>query len=164
MLKGAGALAALALLSCACRRDARVHPGDSVSIHYELSVDGVVRESNFEGPPAPVVQGGGDLPPGLDAALLGMEPGAEKRLVLPPEKAFGVRDPARVQTVPLKSFGDLAAGLKPGKIVSGFRDGKAERAVVVSVGGGSVVLDFNPPLAGKTVSYRLQVVSVGEAR
>lgn len=161
MLKRTGALLALALAVTACRRDARVRPGDSVRIRYELSVDGAVRESNFDAQPAAIVQGAGDVPPGVDAALPGMAPGEEKRLELSPAQAFGAREPGRVQTLPLSSFGALAKDLKPGRNVSGFRDGKAEDAVVVSVGGGSAVLDFNHPLAGKAVVYRVRVVSVG---
>lgn len=163
MRKAAGAVLALALLlPVACRRDGKVHAGDTVGLFYELTVDGAVRESNFGGKPAEVTQGGGDLPPGLDAALIGMSPGEEKRLTLAPAQAFGDRDPAKLQTMPLSKFGDLAKGLKPGKIIQGFRDGKAEEASVLSVSGGQVVLDFNDPLAGKTALYRIQVVSTAE--
>lgn len=130
-----------------------------MSLYYELTVDGAVRESNFGGEPAEVVQGGGDLPPGLDAALVGMSPGEEKRLTLPPAEAFGERDPAKVQTMPLSKFGDLAKSLKPGKVVQGFRDGKAEEGVVLTISSGVVTLDFNDPLAGKTAAYRVRVVS-----
>lgn len=156
-----GAALALALLLCAaCRRDGRVRAGDAVALRYELTVDGAVRESTLEGKPADIIQGAGDVPPGVDAALLGMGPGEEKRLELAPERAFGARDESRVQAMPLTAFGALAAGLKPGKKVEGFRDGKAESAVVLSTGGGKAVLDFNHPLAGKPVVYRVRVVSV----
>jgi len=137
-----------------------VRAGDSVLIHYALSADGAVVETTFGGAPVEIVAGAGQVPPGADAALLGMEAGQEKRLELSPAQAFGPRDPARVESLPLASFGALAAGLTPGKKVSGFRDGKAQNAVVVSVGGGTAALDFNPPLAGKDVVYRLRVVSV----
>lgn len=156
-----GAALALALPLCAaCRRDGRVRPGDTVALRYELTVDGAVLESNFDGKPVSVVQGAGDVPPGVDAALPGMAPGEEKRLELAPERAFGPRDETRVQTMPLTAFGALAAGLKPGKKVEGFRDGKAETAVVLSTDGGKAVLDFNHPLAGKPVVYRLRVDAV----
>jgi FKBP-type peptidyl-prolyl cis-trans isomerase SlpA len=165
MRRAAGLILALAVLpAAACRRDGRVRSGDAVALHYEMSVDGAVRESTFGGRPVEIVQGAGDVPPGVDAALIAMAPGTEKRLELTPETGFGPRDPARVQALPLKDFGALAAGLKPGQKVSGFRDGKAETGVVLSMGGGEVVLDFNHPLAGKAVSYRVRVVSTGAAR
>ncbi len=147
------------LLAAACRRDARVHPGDTVVLRYELSADGVVVESDFDGGPATITQGAGDVPPGVDAALLGMAPGEEKRLELPPEKAFGPRDPARVESMTLAQLGPLAAGLKPGRKIMGFRDGKSETARVLSIEGGKATLDFNSPLAGKAVVYRVRVLS-----
>jgi FKBP-type peptidyl-prolyl cis-trans isomerase SlpA len=156
------AAALLALLAAAaCRREARVRPGDTVALRYELSADGAVVESDFDGEPATVVQGAGQIPPGADEALIGMAPGQEKRLELAPEKAFGPFDPARVESMPLSRLGPLAAGLKAGSKVLGFRDGKPETARVLSIEGGRAALDFNPPLAGKTVVYRLRVVSLG---
>ena len=152
---------ALLLPLAACRRDARVHRGDTVVLRYELSCDGAVVESDLDGEPATVVQGAGDVPPGADEALLGMAPGEEKRLELPPEKAFGPRDPARVERMPLAKLGALADGLKPGRKVMGFRDGKAETARVIAIENGTAVLDFNSPLAGKTVVYRVRIVSIG---
>lgn len=168
MRRAAGARRALAFLALAlaagCRRDdARVHPGDAVVLRYELSADGAVVESDFGAEPVSVVQGAGQVPPGADEALLGMAPGEEKRLQLTPEKAFGPRDPARVESTALSSLGKLAAGLKPGRKILGFRDGKSETARVIEISGGKAVLDFNSPLAGKTVVYRVRVVSVAPA-
>jgi FKBP-type peptidyl-prolyl cis-trans isomerase SlpA len=158
------ALALLALpLAVACRRGGRVGPGDEVVLRYELSADGAVVESDFGGEPVSVVQGAGQIPPGADEALLGMAPGEEKRLELPPEKAFGPRDPARVESTALSRLGKLASGLKPGSKILGFRDGKSETARVIEISGGRAVLDFNSPLAGKTVVYRVRVLSVGPA-
>jgi peptidylprolyl isomerase len=160
MLRGALALGVLALLAAAaCRRDARVHPGDAVVFRYELSADGAVAETNFDAEPLTIVQGSGQVPAGLDAAFLDMAPGEEKRIELPPEKAFGPRDPARVENMPLSRLGKLADGLKPGGKVMGFRDGKPETARVLSIAAGSATLDFNPPLAGKTVVYRIRVLA-----
>lgn len=156
--------AALALSACAaltaCHRAAAVRPGDSLLVSYELSVEGAVLETNFAQAPLSVVQGKGALPPGADAALLGMTVGQEKRVELPPEKAFGPHDPNLVEIMALSGFGELAAGLAPGKKVAGFRDGRQQTASVVSVDGGKVVLDFNGPLAGKTVVYRLRVIAL----
>lgn len=161
--RSAAVFAVCAVFAVSCRR-ARpvVRPGDSVVLRYELSVDGAVRESNFDGEPATVVQGSGVLPPGVDAALLGLAVGEEKRLELPPSRAFGERDASKIQILPVSDFGALAKDLKPGKKISGFRDGKAEEGVVVAVSGGRATLDFNPPLAGKTVSYRIRVDSISK--
>ena len=149
------------LLAAACGRRPGVKPGDTVVLRYELSSDGAVVESDFDGEPVTVVQGAGGLPPGADTALLGMLPGVEKRLVLPPDAAFGPRDPSRIEIMPLARLGKLAKGLVPGRKIMGLRDGKAETALVVTVEGGKATLDFNSPLAGKTVGYRVRVLSIG---
>jgi FKBP-type peptidyl-prolyl cis-trans isomerase 2 len=154
-------LAGALLFLAACGRHPGVRAGDTVVLRYELSADGAVVESDFDGEPATIVQGHGDVPPGADAALLGMVPGQEKRLDLPPSAAFGPRDPARVEVLPLERLGKLAEGLVPGRKIMGLRDGKAETARVVAIEGGRATLDFNPPLAGKDVVYRVRVVSIG---
>ncbi|MDE2491498.1 MAG: FKBP-type peptidyl-prolyl cis-trans isomerase [Elusimicrobia bacterium] len=155
-MRRAAAVLPLILLA-ACSR--RVRPGDAVEIRYELSAGGKVLESNFSGAPVEVYQGTGDVPPGVDAALVGMKPGEAKSLVLPPAEAFGPYDPAQVSTVTLASLGDAGRGLKAGRKILGLRDGRAVTARVLSVSRGKAVLDFNKPLAGETVGYRVQVVS-----
>jgi FKBP-type peptidyl-prolyl cis-trans isomerase 2 len=157
MARRALALAVLVLVP-ACRHGAGVRPGDAVRLRYELSADGKVLESNFDGDPIPIVQGEKDVPAAVDAALVGMLPGQEKVLELPPEKAFGAYDPRRVETTPLSDLGDVGKGLKAGQKILGFRDGKPETALVRSVADGKAALDFNHPLAGKTVVYRIKVM------
>lgn len=158
MRKAVVALAACAA-AAACGRPARVKAGDRVQLQYELSAGGAVIESGFGDAPIAVTAGAGALPPGADAALIGMAAGEEKRVDLVPEAAFGARDPAKVQALAPSDLGALARGLKPGMKVQGFRDGKPETGVVLSTGA-RVTLDFNPPLAGKDVSYRLKVVAI----
>ncbi len=153
------ALAAGLLLAAACRRPESVLPGDAVTIRYELSAGGKVLESDFDGKPIVVYQGTGDLPPGADRALVGMTPGEEKVLTLAPADAFGPRDPKKVRTMALADLGAAGKGLRAGKKVLGFLDGKAVTARVLSVAGGKAVLDLNAPLAGETVVYRLKVLA-----
>lgn len=151
---------ALPLLLLACsRRDGRVQRGDEVTIHYEMTAGALPIESTFGGEPVKIYQGASDVPPGVDAALLGMSPGEEKRLELPPDKAFGLPDPKRVEKIALADLGALAKGLKPGQKIHGVRDGSAETARVISIQDGRAVLDFNHPLAGMKVVYRVKVVS-----
>jgi len=150
----------LPLLLIACtRRDGRVRHGDEVTLHYEMSVGKAPVESTFGGEPVKIYQGAADVPPGVDEALVGMAPGEEKSLELAPERAFGPIDPKRVEKVALSDLGALARGLKPGQKIHGVRDGNAETARVISIQDGRAVLDFNHPLAGMKVVYRVKVVS-----
>jgi FKBP-type peptidyl-prolyl cis-trans isomerase 2 len=103
--------------------------------------------------PRLVVVGQGYVVPGIDEALLGMKAGETKQLVLPPEKAFGIRDPKQVRIVPrgrLKSDEKVVRGMR-------IRLGN-QYGIVRHVGGGRVTVDFNSPLAGHTVQYEISVI------
>lgn len=153
----------LALLSAACARrpEGVVVPGSRVTAHYALSVDGKEVDTS-EGPGREAVaftQGRGQVIPGLDAGVLGMREGEERRLTLPPERAYGRPDPSAVEEIPLEALAGIGP-LKPGMTVHGARGGKAASGRVVRLGPKNAVLDFNHPLAGKTLDLRVRVLSV----
>lgn len=160
-MRRAAPLAVLAL-AAACSK-APAGP-EYVLFHYEKSVEGVSRDSNFDGPPLRAVLGEGKLLPGLEEALRGMRPGQVKTVALPPEKAYGPRDPAKVEVMPVSDFGPMAKELTPGASILGARAGRAEKAVVEKVENGRVTLDFNPPDAGKTITFRLSLLERGPAQ
>lgn len=159
MRRAASLLLPLLLLlpAAACRRGAP--EPETVLFHYEKSVDGVVRASNFGEPPLRAALGRGQLLAGLEDCLRAMKPGEERSFALPPEKAYGPRDPSKVETLPLSDFKGMESQLVPGARVYGARGGRTEKAVVEKVEGGRVTLDFNPPDAGKTVTFRLRLVA-----
>jgi FKBP-type peptidyl-prolyl cis-trans isomerase SlyD len=108
--------------------------------------------------PATIAVGEGMVLPGLDEALLEMEVGEEKELVLPPEKAFGKRDPSKVRVVPIKEFQRF--NIRPVVGMPVNIDGNVGK--VVSINSGRVLVDFNHELAGKEVKYRLKLEEVIE--
>jgi peptidylprolyl isomerase len=89
----------------------------------------------------------------VDENLLKMEIGKSATVEIVPDKAFGARDPEKVRRVPLKQL--TAKGITPslGMRVE-FND---KMATVRAMGAGRVLLDFNPPLAGKTLVYEVTV-------
>ncbi len=92
---------------------------------------------------------------GLDDALLTLKVGEQDTIVeIPPEKAFGGRDPTRVKTIPIREF--RKRDLKPQAGMT-FRY-KGSLATVQSASGGRVRLDLNHPLAGKILSYEVRVL------
>lgn len=105
-----------------------------------------------------VAAGEGMLIPGLDEALLKMEVGEERELELPPEKAFGKRDPSKVKIIPMKEF--QKHNVRPIVGLSMNIDGKVGK--IASINGGRVLVDFNHELAGKTVNYKLKIEEVVE--
>lgn len=149
------------LLLAACSPS--VGPGSTVALDYELSSGGSLIEASPKDEPLVVTLGAGGLPEAVEAALTGLKPGAEAVVDLSAERAFGAYAADKVKSVPLARFGAMAEKLKPGASVDGVQDGKPSRGRVVKVEGGSVTLDFNHPLAGKDLRYRLKVVAIRPA-
>ncbi|HEX68915.1 MAG TPA: peptidylprolyl isomerase [Candidatus Bathyarchaeota archaeon] len=103
--------------------------------------------------PKLVVLGEGWILKALEEEILKLDVGGKSTIEIPPEKAFGPRDPNKVKLVPLRRL--VAKGITP-KI--GMRiEYEGKMATVRTVGAGRVQLDFNPPLAGKTLLYEVTV-------
>jgi peptidylprolyl isomerase len=103
--------------------------------------------------PKLVVIGEGWVLKALDESLTTMEIGKTTSVEIPPEKAFGPRDSEKVRRVPLRHL--TAKGITPSLGMHLEYDGKM--ATVRALGAGRVLLDFNPPLAGKTLVYEVKV-------
>lgn len=110
--------------------------------------------------PMLVAVGEGWVLKGLDEGLIGLEAGKQSPVEFPPEKGFGPRDPTKLKMIPLRKFEAEDMTPRPGLTVE--LDGKL--AVIRSVGAGRVQVDFNPPLAGKTLIYDVTVKKVLETR
>lgn len=103
--------------------------------------------------PKLVVIGEGWVLKALDENLSTMEVGKPAIIELPPAKAFGERDPEKIRRVPLKQL--LAKEITPSLGMRIEYGGKT--ATIRAIGAGRVLLDFNPPLAGKTLVYEVTV-------
>jgi peptidylprolyl isomerase len=104
--------------------------------------------------PKLVVIGEGWMLKAVDESLTTMKLNKPQSVEVPPDKAFGPRDPEKVKRVPLKQL--LAKDIHNPAI--GMRiDYNGKMATIRSIGAGRVLLDFNPPLAGKTLVYDVTV-------
>lgn len=104
--------------------------------------------------PKLVVIGEGWVLKALDESLTTMKLGKAQLVEIPPDKAFGPRDPEKIKRIPLKQL--LAKDIHNPSI--GMRiDYNGKMATIRSIGAGRVLLDFNPPLAGKTLVYDVTV-------
>jgi len=103
--------------------------------------------------PKLIVTGEGWVLKALDESLLTLEVGKTASVEIPPEKAFGDRDPEKVKLVSLRRL--AARGITPRLGMRLEVDGKP--AIVRTMGSGRVQLDFNPPLAGKTLAYEVTI-------
>jgi FKBP-type peptidyl-prolyl cis-trans isomerase SlyD len=104
--------------------------------------------------PRLVAVGEGWLIAGLDAEIAKMGVGEKKVIELPPEKAFGLRDPSQVRMVPLRKFGEREHEIEVGDTVE--VDNRV--GTIRFVGSGRAQVDFNHRLAGKSIVYDFEVL------
>jgi peptidylprolyl isomerase len=103
--------------------------------------------------PKLIVAGEGWVLKALDDSLLSTELNKPATIEIPPEKAFGPRDPNMLKMVPLRRLRDKGVTPQIGMRV----EYEKKPATIRTVGAGRVTLDFNPPLAGKTLVYDVTV-------
>ena len=141
-----------------------VGPGVTVSLHFSLTLDdGGVVDSNFDDKPASFTVGDGKLLPGFEKALFGLQAGDRRQLYIPPEQGFGQRNPNNLQTIPRSAFQSEITPVE-GLVVS-FADaaGGEMPGVIKQVGQDEVVIDFNHPLAGRTITFDVHILDVQPA-
>jgi FKBP-type peptidyl-prolyl cis-trans isomerase SlpA len=137
-------------------------PGSAVTLHFSLSLpDGTEAISTFGEEPLHFHVGDHTFQPGMELALYGLKAGDEQTLTLTPEQAYGERDPSLVQEMPLSDFSDDLQP-QPEQVISfALPDGEETMGVVREVGHQHATVDFNHPLAGHAVVFRVQILEVG---
>jgi peptidylprolyl isomerase len=150
----------------------KIKIGDFVLVDYTIKVketgeivDTTIEEvgkNYFEAgkiyEPKLVIPGKGLLLKAIEDELLDLEPNQEKVFEIPPEKAFGPRDPSKVKIIPIRRLKDIEGPITVGSRI--MIDGK--EGVVRSIGSGRVQVDFNPYLAGKHLGCWIRVVKIIE--
>jgi FKBP-type peptidyl-prolyl cis-trans isomerase 2 len=155
---------ALVLAAAACGWEATgekpIGPGSQVSLEFSMSLeDGTVVDGNVGKEPLRFEVGSGAVLPGLELALQGLRAGEEKRVVLYPEQAYGMPRPDAFEAVPLERIPEDHR--VPDAIVEGEGPGGERRRFrVLEVRENEVVLDTNHPLAGRTLTFEVKVLSV----
>ncbi len=141
----------------------QIADGLVVSLTYVLTVDGEEVARTEDGDPMTYLHGAEEILPGLEQALTGKNIGERVQVTLPPEEAYGDYDEDDFEEIDLEDIPN-ADELEIGMIVEvQDEDGYAYAASVSEINDGVVVLDFNPPLAGKTLNYDVTVVAIREA-
>jgi len=141
-------------------------PGSFLTLHYRLAgPDGSAVVDTFDGPPATLSLGTGELAPAMEARLIGLAEGARESFDLAAGEAFGERNPQMLQRVKLallREVGDPDARYGVGDVVRfPTPNGQGSYAGVVRESGGDWLLfDFNHPLAGLPVRFDVHVIGV----
>lgn len=137
-----------------------VSKGKHVSLEYTLKLnDKDVVESNVGGEPMTYVHGSQEIVPGLEKALEGMSVGEKKHVVVKPADAYGEVDQKAIQEVK-KSLVPEHAWKVGAELEARGPEGQSLFPHVTEVKADSVVLDFNHPLAGKTLYFDVKVLDI----
>jgi FKBP-type peptidyl-prolyl cis-trans isomerase SlyD len=131
-----------------------------VSLDYTLTVDGEVVDTSSDSEPIQFIQGHGNIIPGLERELYGMEVQDNKTVHVVAKDAYGLSDPDAIVEVALSEFSPEIP-LRPGvELQMRNEDGEVLFATIVNVGSATVRLDFNHPLAGKDLTFDVTVVDL----
>lgn len=138
-----------------------VAPDSFVTLHYRIAAaDDTELVGTFGSNPATLQMGSGELAPTLERCLVGLPEGEHHVFLLEPLQAFGLHNPQLVQRV-------ARGGLPPGAEVElhsliefAAPDGSKYAGLVRELDAESVLVDFNHPLAGKSIRFEVQVVGV----
>ncbi|MBJ9976318.1 peptidylprolyl isomerase [Pseudomonas sp. S75] len=140
--------------------DTRIGQNTEVTLHFALHLEnGDTVDSTFDKTPATFKVGDGNLLPGFENALFGFKAGDERTLSISPESAFGQPNPQNVQIMPRSQFEGME--LSEGLLVI-FNDAANTElpGVVKAFDEQQVTIDFNHPLAGKTLSFEVRILDV----
>jgi FKBP-type peptidyl-prolyl cis-trans isomerase 2 len=139
---------------------------DTVSISYTATIpSGEVIESVPEKKPITLVIGSGRILKAVEASLMGMEPGQTRTVHILPEDAYGPYYQALVHEVARSSFADRIDP-QPGMILSlTITQDEIEQqvpATVLATSNATVTIDYNHPLAGRTITYTVKLHAIGQ--
>ena len=145
-----------------------VEPGSFLTLHYRMAAPGGASIINtFDGKPATLSLGNGELSPAIELHLLGLPEGTRATFQLAAGEAFGERNPELVQWVArklLNELGNLDEHYSVGDVVQfPTPDGMGQYAGAVQQvkeGGDAVQFDFNHPLAGQPVELEVLIIGV----
>ena len=136
-----------------------VKNGDTVRVHYKGTLaDGSLFDSSEGREPLMFGVGAGQVIPGFENAVIGLEPGDTVTVTIEPEDAYGPRVPQLAHTV---SFSDFGAEPYIGGMVSlTTPEGEEMPGRIVAIEGDAVSIDFNHPLAGEALTFEIELVDV----
>lgn len=145
----------------------KIKEGDFISLDYTGTVDGKIFDvtdeaiakkeniyrENMKYGSVIIIVGSQQLIKGLDKALVGKEPGQEFEIEVNPEDAFGKKNPKLLKIMSANVFREQKINPAPGMQIN--IDGIL--GCILSASGGRVVVDFNHPLSGKVLKYKVKI-------
>ncbi|KAA3642851.1 MAG: peptidylprolyl isomerase [Chloroflexi bacterium] len=143
-------------------KPAKVADNVVVSMEYTLTVEGDVVDSSKEAGPIEFLQGHANIIPGLESELYGLKVGDSKEVTVEPANGYGELDDEAFQEVARSEFPDEITP-EIGMELQMRQGEQIIEATVVELGDEMIKLDFNHPLAGKTLNFSVKVADLREA-
>jgi FKBP-type peptidyl-prolyl cis-trans isomerase 2 len=139
----------------------QVGPGTYITMEYDAFLESGTRVLGTNNKNPLVFKfGSGEVFSRIEQEIVGLDPGAEREFMLEPEEAFGQFDDSRVLQVPLEEF-PKGKQLKKGTLLKvEVKPGQKGLCFVGDIQDDHFVLDFNHPLAGRTLTYRIRILDV----
>ncbi len=137
-----------------------VEDGKNIFIEYTLKLeDGNVVDTNEGSSPMTFIHGEGQIVPGLEKELTGMKKGESKHIVVKPEEGYGNVRKDALREVPKEKIPEDAR--KAGSQIQGrTARGRVIPLTVKEVKDNTIILDYNHPLAGKTLYFDVKIVDI----
>lgn len=138
----------------------RINQDSEVTLHFTLKLpNGDIVDTTTNKAPATFKVGDGSLLPGYEQSLYGLKAGDKRSFEIEPERGFGPGSEQNIQTMPRDNFSDME--LEPGLLII-FKDaaGGEMPGVVKTIHDSTVEIDFNHPLAGKVITFEVEIIAV----
>jgi peptidylprolyl isomerase len=140
---------------------AQAKTGDNVTVHYTGKLaDGTVFDTSKEREPLNFAIGDGNLIPGFESAVVGMAAGESKTTEIPAEQAYGPHRDDMVLTVDRQQIPDTIPLDLGQQLQIQHPNGQAIPVLVTEISDGKVTLDANHPLAGKDLTFEIELLAI----
>lgn len=141
----------------------KVEKNKVVVMHYTLTLEtGELVDTTHGGEPLEYQAGAGNIIPGLDAALMGLSVGDEKKISVPPAEGYGEFDQDLVQVLPR----DMFVGIDNIQVGMEFQtqtdQGDAQFVIVTKVEDDNITIDANHEFAGKVLNFDVKIENILE--
>ena len=133
------------------------------TVHYTGTLpDGEVFDSSRDKDPMTFLVGHKNMIPGFEEELMGASQGETRTFTLPPERAYGERNDDAIQQVSRDQFPENME-IKPGMMMAAQTDQGPIPFTISEINGDQITIDFNHQMAGKTLTFEVEVIDVRDA-
>ncbi|MBN1845626.1 MAG: peptidylprolyl isomerase [Sedimentisphaerales bacterium] len=140
---------------------AQAKPGDTVKVHYTGKLpDGEVFDSSYQRDPLQFTVGDGQVIPGFEQAVAGMEPGQTRSVTIEPEQAYGQRRDDMVMELPRDRLPEKLEPKVGERLQLHTQDGRQIAVAVTDTSPETITIDANHPLAGKDLLFEIELLEI----